>query len=140
MGLPSIDVNLVSVLVAAVISVVFGGLWYSSILFGNIWIKQMGFTKKEMKKASEKSRKKYFVTFIGSVITAYILAYLIYFMGVGRIFEGAMLGLLIWVGFIVPLSVGAVLWEGKSMKLFFINIFYWAINLILMGIILTVWR
>jgi len=36
------DLNLLAVLVAALVSFMLGGLWYSPMLFGKVWIKEAG--------------------------------------------------------------------------------------------------
>ena len=141
MGLPGIDVNLLAVLVAAIASIIIGSLWYSPLLFGNTWIKLMGFSKRDMEKAKQKGMAgSYFVTLIASIVMGYVMAYLIYFMSVAIVIDGIMLGVLAWLGFIVPLLIGNVLWDGKPMKLFFIHAFYWLVNVIVMSAILTAWK
>jgi len=141
MGLPSFGVDFISVIVAAVASMVVGSLWYSPLMFGNIWAKLMGFDKKEINSAKKKGMAKlYIVNFVASILMAYVLGYLIYFSDINLVSDGVMFGLLIWVGFFVPLLIGSSLWENKPVKLFFINVFYWLVTLVAMSSILTVWR
>ena len=47
-------VNYLAVLVAAIVSMVIGGLWYSPLLFGNVWMKLSGITQKDVEKAKKK--------------------------------------------------------------------------------------
>jgi len=46
---------------------------------------------------------------------------------------------LAWLGLVVPVSLGIVLWEGKSWKLWFINASSYLVTLLAMGIILGLW-
>ena len=54
MALPSVTVNYVAVVGAAVVSFIIGMLWYSPLLFGNAWMKAGGFSKKDINKAKKK--------------------------------------------------------------------------------------
>ena len=44
-----------------------------------------------------------------------------------------------WLGFVMPVTLGIVLWEGKSWKLFGINAGYYLVSLPIMGVILAMW-
>jgi hypothetical protein len=44
-----------------------------------------------------------------------------------------------WLGFVAPVSLGAVLWDGKPWKLWFINAGYFLATLLVMGLILGYW-
>ena len=54
----ALEVNYLAVLVAAIVNMVVGALWYSPLLFGKAWMKLTGFNKKQLKKAKEKAKKK----------------------------------------------------------------------------------
>ncbi|MBI2148787.1 DUF1761 domain-containing protein [Candidatus Woesearchaeota archaeon] len=117
------------------------------MLFGKPWMKMMGFTEKKMQEAKKKGMTKtYLVMIIGSLIMSYILSIVIsrfnidpyYNMG-GLWLNGVAIGFLIWLGFIAPVMLGSVLWEGKPVKLYLINILYYLVSLCIMSIILAVW-
>lgn len=44
-----------------------------------------------------------------------------------------------WLGFVAPVTLGAVLWEGKHWKLWFLNNGYYLVTLLLMGAVLALW-
>ncbi len=48
------DVNLLAVLGAAVLNMVLGALWYSPMLFGSSWMKEMKTNKKEMEEMKKR--------------------------------------------------------------------------------------
>jgi hypothetical protein len=52
------EINYLAVLVAALVSMVIGGLWYSPLLFGNIWMKLSGITQKDVEKAKKQGMMK----------------------------------------------------------------------------------
>jgi len=136
------NINYLAVLVAAIAAIVIGSLWYSPILFGNIWMKLSGITKEKMEKDKKKGgmTKLYVVQIVASLVMACVLANLIALLGLTGVVGGIQIAFLVWVGFVLPLLIGNVLWEGKSWALYLLNITYNLVNLIVMGIILAVWR
>lgn len=140
MALPTIDVNYLGVLIAAVAAMVIGFLWYGPI-FGKIWIREMKISEKDIKKAKQKGMtKNYVLNFIGALITAYVLAHFVGFLTLSTFSEAFQLAFWSWLGFFAAAALlGGVLWEGKSWKLFLINGSYWLVNLIIMAGILTAW-
>jgi hypothetical protein len=44
-----------------------------------------------------------------------------------------------WLGFVVPTTMGAALWEGKPWKYWMIIAGDWLVTLLVMGVILAVW-
>jgi hypothetical protein len=126
-------VNYTAVIVAAVVSYIVGALWYSPILFGKLWMKLSGFTKKNAEKAKKKGMtKNYIVAFIAALITAYVLAWFIGAVGgpYGTAFW-------IWLGFIVTTLINNVLWKGESVQLFFLNIAHYLVSLLIMAAVIT---
>ncbi len=82
--------------------------------------------------------------FVGSLLMAFVLAHaLIFASNYLKIFDvsaGLTGAFWKWLGFIAPVTLGSVLWEGKSWKLWFLNNGYYLLSLIVMGVILAVWR
>ena len=133
------DINLFAVLVAAIISMVLGGLWYGP-LFGKAWMKLIGMSDADLKKAKEKGMgKSYLLMFIGSLVMAFELAHIIQAFGAEPWQMGLAAGFWSWLGFIATRSLSSVLWENKSWNLYWLNNGYDLLNLLLMGLILTLW-
>lgn len=136
-----VNVNLLAVLVAAIVSMVIGSLWYSTILFGKTWIRLSGLTQENMDKAKQKGMgKTYTFGFIGSLLMSYVLAHSVAYASAVTFGGGMVAGFWNWLGFVVPVILGSILWENRSVGLFFINIGYYLVSLIIMGGILAVWR
>lgn len=141
MVMQSVDVNYIAVLVAGVVAMILGSLWYSPILFGNAWMKLGGFNMKDMDKAKKKGMGKlYFAMFIGALICAYVLAHMVSYAGAVSFTDGMMEGFWLWLGFIAPVLLGSVLWESKPVKYYLINVSYWLVLLLINGGILAVWK
>ena len=126
------------VLVAAIASFIFGWLFYSNVLFGPLWLKLSKIDKKEQKEmASSPMAGRMITALISSIVTAWVL---LFFMGKLTInsYSGAIpLVFKIWLGFLVSTTlIGGVLWENKSVKLFFLNSIYWLLNLIIISFVL----
>src|SRR3989344_1799545 len=123
----------IAVLIAAAIQMALGAFWYSPAGFGKIWMKEMNYKIDDMKKASKNMGKLYLAAFVGSLITAFVLSRVILLTNTASPGAGAAMGLLLWLGFIVPVMLGNVLWEQRTIKVYVINIAYHLVALLLMG-------
>src|SRR5690554_6789952 len=130
------EVNLVAVLLAAVASIVIGFIWYGP-LFGKMWASMMGWSAKDMeKKKAEggmKMQMNYLLMFVGSLVMSYVLSHVLTFasayMNVSGVSAGVSSGFWMWLGFIAPVTLGSVLWEGKSWNLWLLNNGYYVVTL-----------
>ena len=137
------DINYWAVLGAALASMVVGFIWYG-VLFKKQYTSLLGFTPESMRGMKMTANKAYFLQFIASLVVASVLAK---FVGLGllddtatsRLSVGVNIGFWAWLGLVVPVSLGIVLWEGKSWKLWFINASSYLVTLLAMGIILGLW-
>lgn len=133
-------INYLAVLGAAVASMIIGALWYSPLLFGKLWMTLSGFTEEKLAEAKKKGMgTSYAVAFAGTLLMSYVLAHFIDYVQATTIVGGLQGGFWIWLGFIVPVLLSSVLWEGKSVKLYMLNIAYYAVTLMAMSVILAVW-
>jgi hypothetical protein len=131
-----VSINYLAVLVAALAAYFFGALWYSPVLFGNTWIRALGKSKEEL----PAPRLTMFINFILTLVTALGLALLIKGLGVIKLFDGILIGLVIAIAFIVTNTLSEYLYSGASMKLFWIHAGYRVVYILIMGAILGVWR
>ena len=133
-------INYLAVLVSAVIGMVIGALWYSPLLFGKLWMKLSGMTEKQLNEAKKKGMgKMYFVAFIGVLLMSYVLAHFVDYTDSRTFVQGMQTGFWLWLGFIIPILIGSVLWENKSFKFYLLNIIHYLVVLFVMGGILAVW-
>lgn len=135
-----IPINYLAVLAAGVASMVIGGLWYGPV-FGKIWISLMGFTEEQMKAAKEKGvAKLYVINFIASLVMAFVLAHNAFAWESAGAGGALQLAFWTWLGFIVPVMLGSVLWEGKKVKLFVLNAAYYLVSVCAMALVLVWWK
>ncbi len=129
-------VSFLGILLAAIASMIVGMIWYSPLLFVKPWMRFSGIKKSGKQKGMAFS---YIVMFIGTFVTAYVLAQVISFTGAFSFSEGMMIGFGVWLGFIAPTMLGIVLWESKPWALYFINAGYYLVSLLIAGLILVRW-
>lgn len=141
-----VPVNYIAVFVAAIANMVLGFLWYGP-LFGKQWVALMGWSKEAQEAGAAKMKKDgtktYVLAFVGSLFMAYVLAHSLVFasayLETSGMSAGLMAGFWSWLGFVAPVTLSAVLWEGKSWKLWFLLNSYYMLALLVMGGILAVW-
>ena len=135
-----VTINYAAVLVAAVAGMVLGALWYSPLLFGKMWMSLSGITDKQIGEAKKKGMtKSYILAFVGTLVMAYVLAHFVDYTQATTLAGGLQAGFWIWLGFVATTFLGMVLWEGKPWKLYFLNVAYYLVELLLMGAILASW-
>ena len=140
-----VPINYWAVIVSAVVSMAVGFLWYGP-LFGKKWSELMGWgpmTPEKMAEMQKKARPAYAITFVGALLMAYALAHTIVFAGaylnVTGVSAGLQAAIWSWLGFVAPVTIGTVLWDGKPWMLWTLNAGYYLVNLVVMGIILSLW-
>lgn len=140
-----VPINLIAVLVAAILTMILGYIWYGP-LFGKPWMRLMGFNMETMKAENNggKMAKMYIIMFIGALLMAYILAgvhiFASAYLNIGGIDSGILAGFMSWLGFAAPVTVNYTLTTNKSWKLWLINGGYYLVSLVMMGIVLALWQ
>ncbi len=124
-----IQINYTALLITVVANFILGFLWYTP-LFGKAWAKENGFDT-SVKPASGELAKGMIIMIIGNFLMAFVFAHNMAAWsfvpdmkdaGTASIILNA--AIFTWLGFYVPVDLGAVAWERKSWKLFFINTGY----------------
>jgi hypothetical protein len=133
------DVNYVAVIAVALLNMVIGMIWFSPMLFGSMWLKLIGKNKKEMAKMGKDASKAYPMAFFGVLLMSFCLAVFVQYAGAATLGDGALIGLLAWLGFVATTSMNSVLWEGESKELYLFNNAHVMLTLMVSGAILAVW-
>lgn len=136
----SVDVNYIAVFLAAVASMAIGFLWYSPMILGKQWIKEKGLTKEAMEKAKKEMGKWYALSFVASLITAYVLSHVMVlsqnFFNYEPLATGVITAFWMWLGFVMPVQLTATIFGGKNFKLLGIDTGYQLVALLAMGVVL----
>lgn len=130
--------NWLAVVVATFAGFFVGFLWYSDFMLGKQWRKAAGLKPRD--KDNSPMLKPVAIGFLTVLVTAVALAVLIYVLTLTTPFQGAMFGVLIVLGFITTNKLMNVLFEQRSMQVFWINFGGDIVTLAVMGAILAVWR
>src|SRR6185436_15825072 len=97
-----VSVNIWAVLASAVASMVIGSIWYGP-LFGKMFMKLMGMDQWSPEKQAEMKKGMgitYFVQFLASVLTFYVLAWLMGALGATGAMGGVQAAFWVWLGFV----------------------------------------
>ena len=130
------DINFVAVLVAAVVPMIVGALWYGPI-FGKRWLALMETTEEEIAKGFN-PLKTYGVSFLFAIASAFGLAVLL--DGFSGPLHGAHAALVATVAFVLPVSHQSVAFERRKSGLMVLNVAYNFVALMGQAILLSVWK
>ena len=138
-----VPVNYLAVLACVVVAMVLGYVWYGP-LFGKEWMRLMGMSGEPMGGGSKNMGMLYGIQAVGALLMAFVMSHALIFamayLHTTGISAGLQTGFWNWLGFIAPVTVGMVLWEGKPWKLWMIVAGYWLVVMCTMGIILSLWQ
>jgi hypothetical protein len=127
------NINYLAVLAAGAAHMATGLIWFNYRLFGKQWIR---LTRQELKPAKEWIA----AGIAGHMLTALAAAVIICLADATTVLEGLAVAILIWIGFVVTLETGELIWEKIPFRLFLIRIGNHLVALSLAGIILALWR
>jgi len=138
----NVPVNYLAVLLAGVVSMVLGFAWYSPYLLGKPWMKERGLTAETLKKAQKEMGKLYGISFVVSLITAYVLTHIMALSGAffhyPKLETGLTSAFWVWFGFMMPVQLTATIFsDKKNWKLFGIETGYQLVSILGMGIVIA---
>jgi hypothetical protein len=135
-----IEVNLLAVLLASIASMVIGFWWYSPMWLGKVWMKERKLTAASMKAAQKEMGMLYGLSFIVSLVTAYVLAHVMAlsanFYHYPMIMTGLTSGIWMWLGFVLPVQTTASIFGDKNWRLLGIDTGYQLASIIAMGAVI----
>lgn len=119
----------------------FGFAWYSPFVLGKQWMKEKGLSKEHLKKAQKEMGKWYGISFVVSLVTAYVLSHVmtlsLNFYQYPELQTGLTSAFWMWLGFVMPVQLTATIFsEKKNFKLFGIDTGYQLVSLLAMGIVI----
>lgn len=137
----NIEVNYVAILLAGVATMALGFLWYHPVMFGKPWMKLMGHTPESLKKDQKAMGKLYALSFVASLVTAYVLFHVMAlsenFFHYPLLQTGLTSAFWMWLGFVLPVQFTDTIFSHKKWHLLAINTGYQLASLIVMGVILA---
>jgi hypothetical protein len=109
-------------------------LWWSPALFLHRWLKLTQQTPEAVRSTMLGGTV---FALAGSLVMAIVFDSVLVRIGIETIPCGALAGLAIWLGFVMPPMLSSVVYEKKSFELFLINSGFQLVALIVMGAILA---
>ena len=139
-----IPINFLAVVGAAVAAMILGFLWYGP-LFGKKWLAESGMSAEKIEAMKAKSMNMtYVIMVVSTLIMSYVLSNALVFastyLNASGVSAGLQAGFWNWLGFVAPVALGGVLWEGKSWTYWTITAGYYLVSLCMMGVILALWQ
>ncbi|MES2153958.1 MAG: DUF1761 domain-containing protein [bacterium] len=143
--LPFGQLNWVAILGCVVVSMLLGYAWYAPFGFGKIWMREEGVTAADARRHMARAIG---VSALGAVFASVAMAVVLYHMSFivdqffyadEYLFNAAVLGLVIGLGFAVPLVMAEVGFAGRSIRLAAVHGGYRLVQFMLIAIILAQW-
>ncbi|HEX7724560.1 MAG TPA: DUF1761 domain-containing protein [Candidatus Paceibacterota bacterium] len=135
------QVNIWSIIVAAVVAYVIGALWYSPVLFGKEWMRLKNMSDKDITDESKRGMwKLYLVQFVTTLVLFCVLGFIITATGSRTVEDGLFLAFLAWLGFSLMPAIGDILWNKTPFKLMLINEVCTLVCWIIGGAIIGAWK
>jgi hypothetical protein len=139
--MPTANINVLAVLVAAVLTIVLGAVWYSPVLFAKQWMHAHGYTPEKLEEMKKRGVvRAYAVSFLCYLVMAYVLALLVSYTQAAALVQGVWLGFLVWLGFAATLGLTGNMFSDKPIAVWVIDAGYQLAHLLIMSIVLTLWR
>jgi hypothetical protein len=133
-------INYPAVLIATVVHFLIGGLWYG-LLFSNKFVELIAWSPEKLKEMeSHNPAKQLSIAFLSALLLVYILAHFIQYTKARTALDAIQTAFWLWLGFIATTQLATVVFEGRSLGLYLINISYQLVAGALAGIILALWR
>ena len=134
MNLNDTKLNYTAVVVTGFMAFALSLLWYSPLLFGNIW--------RELRDVPATPLPDWTFAFapLREIITAFCLADLIVRLRIMNWKSALGLGLWLWFAFYFVQLAGAVLWDNKPWQLGLVHGGDWLMKMLSMSVVLSVWH
>lgn len=126
-------VNSLAVIIAAVAGIIIGFVWYAPPVFGRRWARASGI---ELPQPGQVQPITYVGAVVTALVTAYVLAVLSRGLGAATLVDGAVVGVVVWLGFVATWLASGVFFERRSAEWWAINAGQAIVSLIVMGAII----
>ena len=129
--------NWFAIIIVALSNFLYGGLWYSPILFGKIWLRENNFSEEGIKKGN--MVKIFGLTFLFSFVMTLNLAMFLNDSKTTPIW-GVIAGFIAGFSWVAMSQFIIGQFERKTTRYLLIHAGYVTISFIIMGLILGIWR
>ena len=127
------NLNWLAVILAGLAYFVLGAIWYSNLLFGRQYRAALGVTEG----GGAPQAGPLIVNLVGWLVAALAMGLIATTIGVDGFAEGALLGIVAWLGFVFTHQIVNDVYQGSNMALAKINGPYNLLGFVIMGVILA---
>lgn len=114
-----ISTNLVAILASTLSAIVVAGIWYSPAVFGNLWQKEAGIKKKDIRASFA---RKSVIALVMIFVTAVVLQRFLIITNPSSVFEAIKVAVWIWAGFVATYVIAGGVFEKVSVRLMIIDL------------------
>ena len=135
----AIPINWWAVIVAALLRMAVGSIWFSPVAFVKPWQQLTGVTPESMQRGLVKA---IVVDLVLSLVMAFVLFHAVMYATASAptLWTGAAVGLLNWLGFVVATHLPLWAYENRSFKLIAIGTGSNLVSIVLMGALFGLWH
>ena len=133
-----VRVNYWAILVAAIVNFLMQAAWY--LTFMNVWLAGIGHTREWLMSSGMNEWVQHGTALVSAFLIAGSIDCLTQLTGKQTAMRGAMMGLSLWVGFVVTTMATDYIYELRPFSLFAINAGFWLIGMMVMGLIVGAWK
>jgi hypothetical protein len=131
--------NYLAIFVSALAYWLLGAVWYG-VVFSKPWMALEHLTPEQATAMGMNPIFPYVISFLLNLVIAFVLAQICAWRNANTAARGAALGILVWIGFVGPITYTTYMYEMRPRALYAINEFYALVGLCLMGAILGAWK
>jgi len=134
----NVEVNYLTVLAAAISSMIVGSIWYAPAVFGKKWQKLVKLHESDMKKGAATAMA---AMFLLSLLTAYVLYHVTalsqaFFKDYSWLQASLSTAFWLWLGISFTRALGQDLFEQRPKQLTWLNIANQFVTLMVMGLVI----
>jgi hypothetical protein len=128
--------NHLAVVVAAIASFIFGGLWYGAL--SKQWMAAANIRKENFQAKGAAAAIPYTIAFLAQIVMAYVLAGLIGHLGTGQVTlkNSVISAAIVWAGFVLTTLTVNHAFQGAKKELTLIDGGHWLFVLLIQGAVI----
>jgi hypothetical protein len=132
-----IPINWWMVIIAALLRMVVGSVWYSPAVFVKPWQRLAGITPETMQQGLPRA---IVIDLVMSLIMSFVLYHAVVYAGANSWWAGALVGLLSWLGFVLATHLPLWAYENRNLQLIAIGVGSNLVSMVLMGVLFGLWH
>lgn len=130
-------IALLPLIAASLVPYIVGVFWYHPRIFGKVWMHLRHITPEMVEHNTRRATESSMLLIILGGMSALVLNYTLAHVPTAGFIGSAMLAVAITVAFIIPPTIGTVLWDHKPLTLYVVELGQWCVSLIIMAAMLS---